>query len=127
MIYRPDLAEVILDSVAVLVSDMETGEILFVNTALEMMFGSTIIGAMQGMNVDDLVPTESQDKHSEYRAEYAANPRTRPMGARLTLKGQRLDGTVFPVRVILIPCMLAARKCVVALVFDMTESVEGGQ
>lgn len=124
MIYRPDLAEVILDSVPILVSDMETGEILFVNAALEATFGSTIIGAMQGMNVDDLVPLDVRDRHAEYRAEYAANPRTRPMGARLTLKGQRLDGTVFPVRVILIPCMLAARKCVVALVFDMTDSVE---
>lgn len=121
MIYRPELSEIILENVAILVATLDEGEIVWVNPALEAMFASTIRGQMIGMNVDDLVPQHLRDDHFRHREEYRKKPMVRAMGARLEVEGCRLSGEPFPARITLIPAIMAGQPMVVTMIFDMSD------
>ena len=56
-----------------------------------------------GMSVDLLVPFQHRASHAEHRAEYVLRPRARPMGHGLLLRGERRDGSQFPVEIALTP------------------------
>lgn len=124
MIFRGDLADAVLDSVSVLVADMETGEILWGSEPLETMFGYVVKGELVGCFVEHLVPVSLRIQHVEHRKSYSAKPRVRLMRTgKAPLSGQRQDGSTFPVEITLRPRVVAGRRCVVAAVFDLTERV----
>lgn len=54
-----------------------------------------------GRCVDDLVPARVRQAHTQHRADYWVEGRTRAMGAGMTLLGVRRDGTEFPVDIAL--------------------------
>jgi PAS domain S-box-containing protein len=95
------------------------GEIAYVNRALEQLFGYTR-AELIGQPIELLLPQESRAGHVSSRNTYLQNPRTREMGADISLSGRRKDGTVFPVEIMLSPIDGDERARAVAVVRDVT-------
>jgi len=72
------------------------GSISMANREAERLFGYGS-GDLVGHSVEDLVPDELGDSHSNHRAQFTARPSSRPMGRQRDLTGRRRDGTTFPV------------------------------
>src|SRR5437899_5346375 len=82
---------------AIVAVDRE-GVIRLVNAQTERLFGYSR-GEMLGFAVEMLVPETVRGVHPAHRAEYFADPRTRPMGAGLELSARRRDGSEFPAEI----------------------------
>lgn len=80
----------------------DTGTIVLVNAQLERLFGYDRTQLL-GSPIETLVPKQFRQNHPQKVAQFAANPGVRPMGAGLSLFGERIDGTVFPVEISLSP------------------------
>ncbi len=98
----------------------EDGVIIESNPMAEKMFGWPP-GSLVGLGVEDLVPTDRRGAHVEHRARYARSPHVRPMGAGLELKGQRRDGSTFPVEVSLSPWSSDELNLVICCIRDTSE------
>lgn len=88
----PD-AMVIIDS---------SGNILFANHQVEVLFGYTSAEIVGGP-VEVLLPQRFRQQHVGHRSSYTRNVRVRPMGAGLELFATRKDGAEFPVEISLSP------------------------
>ncbi len=97
---HPDLFELFPDA---LVTVDGQGRVVRANRHAEALFGYAR-GALQGTNVDGLVPLHARQRHRAHRERYMAQPRVRPMGAtEQMLRGLRSDGTEFPIEIALSP------------------------
>jgi PAS domain S-box-containing protein len=106
---------------AVVIVD-EDGRITLVNAQTEAMFGYSR-DELLGREVEALLPGRFADRHRSHRAGYAAAPRVRAMGGLdLELRGQRRDGSEFPVEVSLSPVDVGDQQVVMALVRDVTDN-----
>ncbi len=74
-----------------------------------------------GKNVEALIPADRHGDHEGHRANYWANPVTRPMGQGLTLLGRRKDGSQFPVKISLSPVESEVGLRVTAVIRDVSE------
>jgi PAS domain S-box-containing protein len=72
------------------------GRVVLVNASTEAMFGYPR-DQLVGRPVEMLVPERLRERHRLLRERYIAEPRIRPMSARLDFFGRRSDGTEFPV------------------------------
>lgn len=124
--YRTHVLEALSDHLPIILSDMDTGEILWCTNVAEQLFGYSIRGEVVGLVVEELVPPEMRAKHAKHREAFAKSPHVRQMGNGLPIYGQRKDGRSFPVEIMLIPVMAAGRRCVVSLIFDMTSRTRKG-
>jgi two-component system, sensor histidine kinase and response regulator len=101
------------------------GTIRLVNAQGEKLFGYTR-EELVGQSIEMLVPEDVRASHPALRAAFHHSPRAREMGAGLELRGQRKDGSTFPVEIGLSP--LPARQSEVAQVAvsirDVTERKE---
>src|SRR5688572_4923957 len=70
----------------------EAGKILLVNRQTEELFGYDRVELL-GRSVDLLLPERFRQVHRAHRTRYRVEPRTRSMGAGLSLFGRRADGT----------------------------------
>jgi PAS domain S-box-containing protein len=113
------LAQAVVQELAVLIADLDTGAIIWASPRAETMF-RYLRGEMVNRSVDNLVPLPKREVHVRHRAEYRSNPRTRPMGVGLLLEGQRKDGSIFPAEIALTAMVMTGRKVVVAVVHEMT-------
>ena len=104
---------------AIIVSDQD-GFITEVNGQAEKHFGFQRV-EMIGQSIEMLVPERFRKGHPQHRNEYAANPRSRPMGIGLELYGRRKDGSEFPVDIMLAPVEDIERKTVLSVVRDLSE------
>src|ERR1700693_4232154 len=86
---------------AIVIADRQ-GRIVLVNAQTERIFGYQA-DELAGQQVEILVPESLREKHTGHRADFQAQPRTRPMGSGLELFGRRKDGSVFPVEISLSP------------------------
>jgi PAS domain S-box-containing protein len=96
------------------------GAILDVNPCALEMFGYER-AELVGKPVETLVPPELRRAHVGDRQRYMDQPRTRPMGVGLELRGSRKDGSQFPVEISLSPVSQAASGYVISIVRDLTE------
>jgi two-component system, NarL family, sensor histidine kinase DevS len=96
------------------------GTIRLLNRRVEELFGWSR-GDLVGQTVEQLLPPDARVEHIRHRADYAAAPAIRPMGAGLELEGVRRDGSAFPVEISLSPMLTADGTLVVASVRDITE------
>lgn len=96
------------------------GRIVLVNTALEQMFGYRR-DELLGQTVELLVPEQFRNRHVEYRREFAAHPRARPMGARRDLTGRHEDGREIPLEIGLTPVETEKGPMVLATIIDITQ------
>jgi len=105
-------------SQAILTVD-ETGAIVFANPMASEMFGYSGTELL-GMPHEILVPGRLRERHVIHRANFAANPKTRPMGIGLELSGQRKDGTEFPIEVSLSSVDTARGRLSVSFISDIS-------
>jgi two-component system CheB/CheR fusion protein len=98
----------------------EKGEILLVNAMSEKLFGYER-GELLGKPVEILLEDGLHEAHRSHRQTYFAHPRTRTMGAGMSLSGRRKDGTTFPVEISLSFIDEGGSKVVLALIVDVTE------
>jgi PAS domain S-box-containing protein len=99
----------------------DDGHIIVMNSQAERLFGyerDELIGSL----VETLIPKRFASNHGGHRAEFGADPHTRPMGPGLELFAVRKDGSEFPVEISLSPLQTQAGSVVVAAVRDVTES-----
>jgi PAS domain S-box-containing protein len=78
-------------------------------------------GDLLGAPIEKLLPEALREKHVQYRADYFAHPRVRPMGTSLELAGQRKDGSQFPVEVSLSYIRTADGLFAIAFVSDISQ------
>jgi PAS domain S-box-containing protein len=96
------------------------GSITFANSEAGKMFAYDA-GELLGKPIEALIPERYRDRHVGHRADYAVEPRTRPMGIGLELYGLRKDGTEFPVEIALSPSWADGELTVTAVIRDTTE------
>ena len=101
------------------IADRE-GRIVLVNAQTERLFGYSA-NELTGQKVEILVPESLREKHITHRADFQAEPRTRPMGTGLELLGRRKEGSVFPVEISLSPLEDAGEFLVTAAIRDITK------
>jgi PAS domain S-box-containing protein len=104
---------------AVVIADGE-GRIVLVNEQTENLFGYGR-SELLGEKLELLLPERFRERHLDHRADYLADPRTRPMGAGLDLAGRRKDGSEFPVDISLSAIETDEGRLLTAFVRDITE------
>jgi PAS domain S-box-containing protein len=92
-----------------------SGTIVLVDPAACTMFGYAT-DELVGLNVDALVPDSIRPRHAPYRAGYAHQPRSRPMGTGMELVAKRRDGSVVMVEISLSPLVGQGPALVVAAI-----------
>ncbi len=112
-----DLLEALPDAIIAVDSN---GTILQINTQAQELFGYDR-DELVGQKVETLVPDRFRPHHHEHRADFAANPKTRPMGANLDLYGRRRNGSEFPVEISLSPVSTRNGMIVLSAIRDISE------
>lgn len=104
---------------AIVTSDRE-GRIALVNSQTEKMLGYSR-DELVGQPVEMLLPEGLREKHVGHRTQYYADPRTRAMGAELSLSARRKDGSIVPVAIALSPLRIDGQLLITAVIRDITE------
>jgi PAS domain S-box-containing protein len=99
------------------------GSIILVNIQAERMFGYGR-SEMLGKRIELLLPDRLEEAHARHRADYHANPATRPMGVGLDLLARRKDGTEFRVEISLSPLETLKGIQVISAIRDVTHGRE---
>lgn len=94
-----------------------SGRLLLVNSRIEEMFGYTRSDLL-GQPVEVLLPEHLRAGHVAHRDDFAHDPRVRPMGVGLALRGRRQDGSELPVEVSLSPLATGEGQWTVAAIRD---------
>jgi PAS domain S-box-containing protein len=103
-----------------MVSVNRAGEIQFVNTQTEMLFGYAREEIL-GKSVEVFVPPRFHGRHAEHRTEYSVAPSRRAMGAGLELYGLHKDGREFPVEISLSPIETVEGTLTICAIRDITD------
>ncbi len=96
------------------------GRITLANARTEALLGygrNELVGQL----IEILVPEGVRARHPRLRTSYATSPRTRPMGAGLSLFARRKDGSEMPVEISLSPLETEEGVLTCAVVRDVTE------
>ncbi len=106
----------------ILVVDGE-GRIVLANDAFRQLLGYAP-AELVGRPVEDLVPARFAG-HAGQRAEYAADPRPRPMGMGLEIFARHADGREIPVDIALTPLVVGGERWSAATLRDLRGRGQG--
>ncbi len=120
---RSTIRALLESTVQSIISVDGAGKIAMTNGNTETMFGYGP-GELIGQPLAVLVPEEGRDSHAKYFKAYLASPRGRLATDGLDQKGQRKDGTSFPVEISLSAVETAEGKRAVAFISDITKRVQ---
>jgi PAS domain S-box-containing protein len=120
----PEVARMVLDAAPtgmIMVDDR--GHIVLVNRHVELLFG---YGRDELLDrpIEMLIPARFREGHPTFRAAFASDPRTRPMGAGRDLFGLRKNGTEVPIEIGLNPLVIAEGSFVLSSVVDISARKE---
>ena len=104
---------------AMLIADT-AGTILFASRQACALLGYEAF-ELSGRTIEQLIPERFRSQHAAYRADFAAERRSRSMGSGLTLLACRRDGTEIPVEISLSPIRHGEREFTVAAIRDVTD------
>jgi len=107
---------------AIVVTNQE-GKIAEVNAHVQEVFGYDR-SELLGQPIEVLIPERFRIAHPGHRADYAARPHVRTMGAGLDLYGRRKDGSEFPVDIMLGPVAAPEGQMVLGVIRDLTQKRE---
>ncbi|MBK9032170.1 MAG: PAS domain S-box protein [Myxococcales bacterium] len=116
----PEVARRVLDAAPtgmIMVDDH--GLIALVNRHVELLFGYDR-EALIGQPIEMLIPSRFRGRHPDFRAAFARDPRTRPMGAGRDLFGLRKDGSEVPIEIGLNPLTIPEGSFVLSSVVDIS-------
>ena len=102
------------------------GDIVSANGLAGQQFGYPP-AELLGLRIEALVPNAAGRHHQQLRESFNAHPQVRGMGHNRVLRGQRQDGTDFPVEVSLSYFHLDEELYVVAYVLDVTAKHDAAQ
>jgi PAS domain S-box-containing protein len=105
-------------SIGQLVVNIE-GRIEISNPSAEQILGYER-GELEGVLVDDLLPTGMQDKHAHYRKEFMQAPTARMMGTERELEAVRKEGSKIPVEVGLTPYTDHGQPLILVSLIDLS-------
>lgn len=103
---------------AMVITDQE-GRIILVNPPVEHLFGYPR-QELIGKPMEILLPERFRHTHVSRRTDYIDQPRARTMGSGIELRGQRKDGSEFPVDVSLSPLKTGQGLLVMATIHDIS-------
>src|SRR5262245_22354722 len=113
--------ETILNSAVAAIITIDTlGIIQTVNPATERLFGYNA-KELLGQNVRVLMPSPYHEEHDAYIANYAKTGRKRIIGIGREVKGQRKDGTVFPVDLAVSEFVADGARYFAGIISDLSE------
>lgn len=116
---RNTIQEKILDQAPCIVTEMNTGLILFASQRINATFGY-LHNQLEGMHVTDLMPERYRKNHSAHLSRYSDNPKYRNMGTLdMSLKGLRKDGTEFDIKISLEPFFEDQTGFVLATIMEL--------
>jgi PAS domain S-box-containing protein len=95
------------------------GIIIMSNPSAESMLGYDK-GALNGLSVDSLLPSNQRDLHARMRSEFLKNPEVRQMGLGRKLEALTADGRRIPVEVGLNPFLEHGKQVVLASIIDLS-------
>ena len=99
------------------------GRIVFANAQTERCFGYQR-RELLGKAIEVLMPERYRQGHVGYRGGFFHEPKARPMGSGLELRGLRRDGSEFPVEISLSAHRAASGPLVSAAIRDVSERAE---
>lgn len=95
--------EKITDQAPCIITEMETGLIVFASKRINDVFGY-IHNEIEGKNIKDLMPDRYRGKHDNNLKGFNENPKFRNMGREgMTLKGLKKNKTEFDIKISLEP------------------------
>lgn len=97
----------------------EDGRIVFWNAAAELLFGYAREEA-SALTIADLMPESYRDRHREGMERYMRTGEGRIMGAPVTVKGRRSDGSIFPIELSLAADRSCGQWVFAAIIRDIT-------
>lgn len=99
----------------------QAGVITMANLAAEKLFGY-VRPELEGMKVEQLVPSNIREKHIAIRKEYNQSPHVRSMeGAGMEMQALHKDGTLIPVEISLAPIETTEGRFVAAAIRNITK------
>ena len=113
---EPEMAlSIVEDATDAIVIVRNDATIFFLNKQAEFLFGYHR-SELYDKPIHMLVPEEIRERHSNHVATFLAEPRIRPMGLGMSLKGLRKDGSTFEAEINLSPLVVRQGLFVVAAV-----------
>ena len=101
----------------------ERGIVTSFNPAAERLFGYTA-GEVLGQNVRMLMPSPYREEHDDYLARYRQTGEPHIIGIGREVRGQRRDGTTFPIALAVSEMHLDGRRMFTGIVHDLTIRVQ---